>query len=304
MRPRRELLEREELARASAGDEAVDRVLTAAKSHNLPRGERDLRLPVDDVLVPTAKVTVGTLFLALREAPLVVVVLIAVFITSESWQFFARLDGWQYAKVIAGFGIVIAVVLVFGLRDEARAAYTISDHEPEPSEIEQPLADAGFGNPPAGLKAPTVSRWLVGVTQAGRLLLQCGVVGLAAAGLFMLLGAVGVSTDLVSAWATRPGEEAHQPDTLFEISWLGDHAETVTTELLLICGALGAIAALAFSIELATGERLRHELLRRGFMAYGVSFRAWARLYHGQPPAPPEEPEAAASGEQPSPAPR
>ena len=292
MEPRAGLLEREDLARSHAGDEPVDRVLTAAKSYNLPRAARELRSPVDDLLLPTAKVTAGTLFLALREAPLVIVVLIATFVTSESWQFFARLDGWQYAKVIAGFGIVITVVLVFGLRDEARKAYTIPDEPPPPSELEQPLADAGFGDPPAGMQAPGFSRRMVGVTAAGRLLLECALVGAAAAGLFVLLGAVGVSNELASSWATRPGEEEHAVKTLFEISWLGDHAETVTRELLLVSGALGAIAALAFSVELATGERLREELLRRRFAAYATAYRAWARLYHGEAPEPPAAVEA------------
>jgi hypothetical protein len=284
VKPRGELLERETLAREHSGDEAVDRVLSAARSYGLPRGKSERHLPVEDVLRPTAKVTLGTLFIALREAPLVVVVLIAVFITSESWQFFARLDAWQYAKVIFGFGVVIAVVLVFGLRTEARTAYTIGDDEPGPSEIEQPLADAGFGPPPAGLTAPALSRLLAGATQAGRLLVECAVVGLAAAGLFLLLGAIGASPELVSSWATRPGEEAYSAHTLFEISWLGEHAETVTRELMLVSGALGAIAALSFSIELVTGQRLREELLRTRFVGYGMAFRAWARLHHGSPP--------------------
>jgi hypothetical protein len=287
---RAELLERENLARERAGDEAVDIVLAAAKSQNLPRGDLEFRSPVDDVLLPTAKVTAGTLVLALREAPLVVVVLIAVFVTSESWQFFARLDGWQYTKVIAGFAILISLVVIFGLREEWRTASRVPDDASPGSEAESALADAGFGDPPPGLTAPAFSRWTVGAVQFGRLVLACAVVGLATAALFVLLGAVGVSAELAGAWATWPGEEpAHTADTLFEISWLGDHAETVTLELLLLSGAIGAIAALAFSVELVTGERLREELIRRRFAGYSAAFRGWARLYHGAPPEP--EPE-------------
>src|SRR3712207_8474912 len=90
MKLRPELLERERLARAVTDDAAVDRVLGAAQSVGLPRGQAQLRPGVDDVLLPTAKITAGTLRLALREAPIVVVVLVAVFVTGESWQFLDR----------------------------------------------------------------------------------------------------------------------------------------------------------------------------------------------------------------------
>jgi hypothetical protein len=291
VKPREELLEREALARELAGEEAVARVLSVSQSYNLPRGDRRFRSPVDDVLLPTAKVTAGTLRLALREAPLIVVILIAVFLTAESWQFFARLDGFQFAKVMGSFVVLIALVLLFAVREEWKAAYTIPTSAPEPSEIERPLADAGFGEPQAGLTAPWFSRWMLGLTQALRLLLESAVVGALAAGLFVVLGAIGVSPELAGSWSAFGGEETHKVDVLFEIPLLGDHAEPVTAELLFVSGAIGAIAALAFSVELATGERLREEgFLRDRFAGFGTAFRAWARLYEAEAPPRPEPP--------------
>jgi hypothetical protein len=285
--------QREALARERADSDAVDRVLAAAGSQWLPRGESRARSQVVDLPLAGARSTAGTLLLALREAPLVLVVLIAVFLASETWQFFARLDGWEYAKVIGGVILVMAVILVLGLREQWRAAYTIpeDDRPGAPSEIERPLVDAGFGEPPGGLEAPPFSRWMLRATQITRLILLCLLVGLVAAGVFTLMGATAVSPKLAGSWATRVGETAnYQPRELVDISFLGRHAETVTVELLLVCGAIGAIAALAFSVELVTGERLREELLRRSFTGYRNAFRAWARLYHGEPPsrAPPE----------------
>jgi hypothetical protein len=306
VKTRAELQQREALARERADDAAVDRVLGAAKSHWLPRGGERSASGVVGVPIAGAKLTFGTLVLALREAPLVVVILIAVFLASETWQFFARLDGWEYAKIIGGLVVLMAAILVVGLRTELKAAQTIprrdEDDEdrpspPKPSPIEQPLIDAGFGDPPPGLTAPRSSRWTVGAQQVSRLVLLCLVVGLVAAALFTLVGATAVSPELAGSWSTRTGESPnHTVTELIDISLLGKHAETVTLELLLVSGAIGAIAALAFSVELVTGERLREELLRQRFAGYATAFRAWARLYHGEPPPPAPVAAAPAAG--------
>jgi hypothetical protein len=283
--------QREAIARHYAGDEAVNRVLGSAQRQWLPSG-KDTRRPQDVVAVPIAgaKLTLGTLLVALREAPLVIVVLSAVFLASETWQFFARLDGWEYAKVIGGVIFLMAVILVLGLREEARHASTVPAERHTPTtDLERPLVDAGFGDPPAGLRPPWRSRASLRASHVSRLVLVCVGVGLAAAAIFALLGATAVSPQLSGSWATRAGESPnYRPHELLNISLLGKHAETVTTELLLVCGAIGAIAALAFSVELVTGERLRGELLQRRFEGYRTAFLAWARLYHGKPPPEPE----------------
>jgi hypothetical protein len=289
-----EMRRRERIAREHAGDEAVDRILAAAKQQWLPRGGERSAADVVGVPIAGARVTAGTLLLALREAPLVIVVLIAVFLASETWQFFARLDGWEYAKVLAGLVIIMAVILVVGLREEARKASTIPDaeYEPHAEELEAAIAAAGFGPPPFGLRAPRQSRWTLRGTQVVRLILLCAGVGLVAAAVFALMGATAVSPDLAGSWSTRTGESPnYHVHELLNISLLGQHAETVTRELLLVCGAIGAIAALAFSVELVTGERLKEELLERRFGGYRSTFLAWARLYHGEPPASPEPPD-------------
>jgi hypothetical protein len=292
-----DMQEREELARRLSGDAPVNQVLAAARSQWLPRC--DSRSASDVVAVPIAgaRFTAGTLLLALREAPLVLVVLIAVFLASETWQFFARLDGWEYAKVICGLIVVMAVILVVGLRDELRSASTF-DGGADSGNLEQPLAAAGFGSPPEGFRAPLFSRWMLRGTQVARLVLLCLVVGLVAAAVFTLVGATAVSTDLAGSWSTRTGESPnYQVRELIDVSFLGQHAETVTVELLLVSGAIGAIAALAFSVELVTGDRLRGEILRARFSGYRDAFRAWARLYHGErPPPPAAEPAPLASG--------
>src|SRR3954454_629362 len=186
------LRQREDLARQAAGEPAVERVLASARSQWLATCPRD-RSAADVAAVPLAgaKFTAGTLLLALREAPLVIVVLSAVFIGSETWQFFARLDGWEYAKVIGGLIVIMAVILVVGLREEARAASTIPDAEAGdsvPSEPEQPPIDTGFGAPPPARRAPRSSRWTFRAVQVGRLTLLCVGGGLAAGAVVVLLG--------------------------------------------------------------------------------------------------------------------
>lgn len=288
-----QLQRREQRARELLGRTDLDRVIGSARSQWLPTAPRD-RSAAEVAAVPLAgaKFTAGTLLLALREAPLVIVVLIAVFLASETWQFFARLDGWEYAKVIVGLVVIMTLILVIGLREEARAASTVPDEEEPPEELEQPLVAAGFGPPPPGLRAPRRSRWTFRAVQVGRLMLLCAGVGLAAATIFALMGATAVSPELAGSWSTRAGETPnYKPDELLDISFLGKHAETVTTELLLVCGAIGAIAALAFSVELVTGERLRGEVLQKRFAGYRSTFLAWARLYHGKPPPEPIPPD-------------
>jgi hypothetical protein len=289
-----DMQQREALARRLADDAAVDQVLAAAGSQWLPRSGSRSASDVVAVPIAGARFTVGTLLVALREAPLVLVVLIAVFLASETWQFFARLDGWEYAKVIGGLIVVMAAILFVGLREELRAASTIGaagDLEPTGPGLEQPLAAAGFGPPPHGFRAPRFSRWMLRGTQVARLVLLCLVVGLVAAAVFTLVGATAVSSELAGSWSTRVGESPnYQVRELLDFSFLGQHAETVTVELLLVSGAIGAIAALAFSVELVTGDRLRGEILRERFAGYSDAFRAWARLYHGAPP-PESEPE-------------
>ena len=284
---------REELARHYAGDSTVDQVIARARQQWLPTATTERRAQ-DVVTAPIAgaRFTFGAIMVALREAPLVIVVLSAVFLASETWQFFARLDGWEYAKVIAGLVIIMAVILVVGLREEARAASTADPSKPG-SDEEAALEKAGFGPPPAGLRAPLRSRIALRAVHVGRLILLCAGVGLVAAALFALLGATAVSPKLAGSWATRAGETPnYHTHELIDISFLGKHAETVTTELLLVCGAIGAIAALAFSVELVTGERLRGEMLQQRFAGYRTAFRVWARLYHGEPlPEPPPEPD-------------
>src|SRR4051812_12917336 len=290
------MLRRERLAREHAGDEAVDRILAAAKQQWLPRSGERIAVDVAGAPIAGARVTAGTLLLALREAPLVIVVLIAVFLASETWQFFARLDGWEYAKVLAGLVIIMAVILVVGLREEARKASTIPDaeYEPHAEALGAPPAAAGSGPPPVGLRAQRQSRWTLRGPQVVRLILLCGGVGLGAAAVFPLMGATAVSPDLAGSWTTRVGESPnYQVHELLNISLLGQHAETVTRELLLVCGAIGAIAALAFSVELVTGERLKEELLERRFGGYRTAFLAWARLYYGAVPAPAADAEPA-----------
>jgi hypothetical protein len=285
--------QREAIARHYAGDDAINRVLGSARQQWLPSGQ-DTRGPQDVVTavpIAGAKLTLGTLLVALREAPLVIVVLSAVFLASETWQFFARLDGWEYAKVIGGVIFLMAVILVLGLREEARRASTVpaADGKTPLTDLERPLVDAGFGDPPPGLRPPWRSRASLRASHVTRLVLVCVGVGIAAAAIFALLGATAVSPQLSGSWATRVGETPnYRPHELLNISLLGKHAETVTTELLLVCGAIGAIAALAFSVELVTGERLRGELLQKRFEGYRTAFRAWARLYHGKPPPEPE----------------
>jgi hypothetical protein len=287
-----DMQQREAIARRYAGDEAVNRVVGSARRQWLPSGHetRGAQDVVTAVPIAGAKFTFGTLLVALREAPLVIVVLSAVFLASETWQFFARLDGWEYAKVIGGVIFLMAVILVLGLREEARRASTVpAEDKAPPGDLERPLVDAGFGDPPAGLRPPWRSRASLRASHVTRLVLVCIGVGLAAAAIFALLGATAVSPELSGSWATRAGETPnYRPHELLNISLLGKHAETVTTELLLVCGAIGAIAALAFSVELVTGERLRGELLQRRFEGYRSAFLAWARLYHGKPPPQPE----------------
>ena len=187
--------------------------------------------------------------------PLLLLITVAVFLTSETWQMMSRLEGVSFVAtllvfVLAGGGFLltrapgdIAAIEQFDdwpsvrpfLAETPADAVVLPDHG-DPSE------------PPLNRGQRTNMLVLALTTQA----VQITVVSSVVWAFFVLLGFVAVHPDTVTAWIGA------EPDVLFEFS-LGASTFALTEQLLRVAAFLAAFSGLAFTVYLVTDQTYREE---------------------------------------------
>ena len=190
-----------------------------------------------------------------RAVPLLLLITVAVFLTSETWQMMSRLAGVSFVAtllvfVVAGGGFLltrapgdIAAIEQFEdwpsvrpfLAETPADAVALPDHG-DPSE------------PPLNRGQRTNMLVLALTTQA----VQITVVASAVWAFFVLLGLVAVHPDTATLWM------GVEPDVLFEFS-LGESTFALTEQLLRVAAFLAAFSGLAFTVYLVTDPTYREE---------------------------------------------
>ena len=190
-----------------------------------------------------------------RAVPLLLLITVAVFLTSETWQMMSRLAGVSFVAtlllfVVAGGGFLLA-----------RAPGDIAANEQfddwpsvRPFLAETPadsvmLPDQGDpAEPPLNRGQRTNMLVLALTTQA----VQITVVSSVVWAFFVLLGFVAVHPDTVTSWIGT------EPDVLLEFS-LGATTISLTEQLLRVAAFLAAFSGLAFTVYLVTDQTYREE---------------------------------------------
>ncbi len=219
--------------------------------------------------------------IAVRALPPLIAVLLFLALASETWRAFGRLEGWRFGALLAGFGLLACVILLFGLARERRALY-----RPEPGER---LEDDAMTGPAATLVmrgvrpvVPPLSR-LERINVAAALVLSLTLrvlmVGAAVAVAFLAVALIVLDRELTAEWI----EQA--PTVLMTLDVSGREV-VLTSASVRVAVALGAFASMYF-VAVALGDgRNREEFLDDELARIRRVMAAWAYYRGALAPAP------------------
>jgi hypothetical protein len=190
-----------------------------------------------------------------RAVPLLLLITVAVFLTSETWQMMSRLAGVSFVATLLVFVIAGGGFLLTRAPGDIAAIERFDDWPSVRPFLAETPADAvelpHHGDPtepPLNRGQRTNMLVLALTTQA----VQITVVSSVVWAFFVLLGLVAVHPDTVTAWV------GSEPDVLFEFS-LGASTFALTEQLLRVAAFLAAFSGLAFTVYLVTDQTYREE---------------------------------------------
>ncbi|HWM23038.1 MAG TPA: hypothetical protein VNO51_25330 [Ilumatobacteraceae bacterium] len=190
-----------------------------------------------------------------RAVPLLLLITVAVFLTSETWQMMSRLAGVSFVATLLVFVIAGGGFLLTRAPGDIAAIEQFDDWPSVRPFLTETPADAVVlpehgdpSEPPLNRGQRTNMLVLALTTQA----VQITVVSSVVWAFFVLLGLVAVHPDTVTAWV------GSEPDVLFEFS-LGASTFALTEQLLRVAAFLAAFSGLAFTVYLVTDQTYREE---------------------------------------------
>ncbi|MEX2256428.1 MAG: hypothetical protein WEC34_13385 [Acidimicrobiia bacterium] len=213
----------------------------------------------------------------LRALPLLLIVVVLVFFTTETWQLAHEL---RWPVLLLGAGLFIGLGLVFAVM---RAPDQIGEVESDVDwtttrelVAETPAAVLATGRsrtstpPPLSRSERRNVRMVVVVSEATLV----AIVSVALFLFFIVLGLVTVPPTLATDWIGRP------PDVLFTFDLFGQRMG-MTTELIKVAGFVASFAALQFTVSLLSDRAYEDEFLsglradlRQAFAVRAVYLRA------------------------------
>lgn len=239
---------------AGRGGEQESLLLQRWGLQSAPRG----RVRADWFTARRGAVTGEGLVLALRELRLLLVLLLVLFLTDETWRYVGMLAAPRLVFLIAGSVVAALVLIAVGLRRHLRSAATVR----VPGAVE--------GEPVRSVVAPRGAHRRLVARVTGRVWLEMLTLGIVVAGLFALLGITTVDAELTRDLA---GEDSVRLFGLTEI--LGEEL-VASAALLQVAGFLGALAAVVFAIEVLVDDEARHELIDDTVEDYSEAITVWA----------------------------
>jgi hypothetical protein len=193
----------------------------------------------------------------LRALPLLLIVVVLVFFTAETWQLAAQL---RWAVLLVGALLFIVLGLVFAV---IRAPDQIGEIESDvdPAAIRDLVADTpcvplatrrgSYSSPPLSRSERRNVRMVVVVSE-GTLV---AIVASAMFCFFLVLGLITVPPPLAATWI------GHPPDLLFTFDLFGQELG-LTTELIKVAGFVASFSALQFTVSLLSDRSYEDEFLQ------------------------------------------
>jgi hypothetical protein len=193
----------------------------------------------------------------LRALPLLLIVVVLVFFTVETWQLAAEL---RWPVLLLGALLFITLGLVFAV---IRAPDQIGEIEADvdPSTIRDlvaetpcvPLASgrSSYSSPPLSKSERRNVRMVVVVSEGTLVAIVAGAMFL----FFVVLGLITIPPNLATEWI------GHPPDVLFTFDLFGQEMG-MTTELIKVAGFVASFAALQFTVSLLSDRAYEDEFLQ------------------------------------------
>lgn len=209
---------------------------------------------------------------AAREAPVIFALLVFLFVTSEVWRFFGRIDGGRFAAVAVLFAVAGVTVLVLVLADALSGVYRTATRESVEELVRAAKEVAAAAPVMDQVEVPEERRnkdfrlnWAqqlnIGLVLSAPLIVIVLLVGAISFGFFVLLGFVGVDAGLADEWIFGPAPEGADTQALTPLLTTGLGGLVLSEELLRVSGFLAAVAAFAFAIDVVREPDLRQELV-------------------------------------------
>jgi hypothetical protein len=206
--------------------------------------------------VPRRALAGEALVLAVRELRLLLVLLLVLFITDETWRYIGNLAAPRLVLLIAGSVLAALALVAVGFRRQLRPAAIVRL--------------TGSAQTARSVVAPRVAHRRLVARATGRVWLETLTLGIVVTGSFALLGITTVDAELTRDLS---GQES---GGVFRVVHVMGEELVASGALLKVAGFLGALAMVVFAIEALVDDEARHELLDDTLEDYNLAIRVWA----------------------------